>query len=527
MPCGATPPAPPRKEPMRLPIHLQREIARLHYYDPQTSNRAIAATVKLSPSTVADMRGFLRACSTPWAALQLLDDADWRKTLGTQDRSIAVRKPLPDWQEVHAEMQRADATLEVLWREWRERCPEGVAYTQFSVGYRAWRQAQHVVMRQVHRPGEKLFVDFAGRMVEIRDPGGGDSTYAQVFVAVLGHSNYTYVEAVASQTTPDWVQCHVNCFQALGGAPVWVVSDNLKAAVWRRERDRLVINPTYRDALQHYDTAAAPTRPRKPRDKGKVEVGVQIAQRWILFRLRDRVFFSLEECNAEIRRLTALLNDHPFKKMAGTRRKRFDEVERASLKPLPATSFEMCEWRYQIRVGDDYHVEHAQCHYSVPCYLAGQRVDLRSTKQVLEVFRGGRRVALHALKDRRGEVSTVPEHRPLAHQRVLEGEPLALQAWSDEVGPHAARMIRYHLEDRSDPINGLRAARKMRELARTYGAERFEAVCAYALPLNMTSLRNVTSILSTQADLRPRPAPTTPRPLHQNLRGADYFGEKN
>lgn len=511
---------------MRLAIHVQRDIARHHFYDPRASHRAIAFTLSLSPTTVGNFRALLKAQPLDWAALQVLDDVEWERALGTTNRSIAVRKPSPDWAEIHAEMQRPDATLEVLWREWRERCPQGVAYTQFSVGYRAWRREQHIVMRQVHRPGEKLFVDFAGRAVEIRDPTGGPSTWAQVFVAVLGYSNYTYVQAVASQATQDWVQCHVDCFQALGGAPVWVVSDNLKAAVWRRERDNIVINPTYRDALQHYATAAAPARPRRPKDKGKAEVGVQIAQRWILFRLRDRAFFSLQELNAEIRELTAKLNDHPFKKLPGSRRERFEQHERDMLKPLPAVTFEMCDWRYQVRVGDDYHVEHARCFYSVPSQLAGQRVDLRSTGQVLEVFRGGRRVALHALKSHPGEVSTVPDHRPLAHQRVLDGEPRALQDWSDKLGPNAARMIRYHLEDRSDPINGLRAARKMRELARTYGDQRFEAVCAYALPLNMTSLRNITSILSTQADLRPRPHPAPARPLHQNLRGGEYFGDK-
>ena len=511
---------------MRLAVRLQREIARHHYYDPGTSNRAIGRALHISPGTVGNFRAVLRERSPDWDALQLLDDEHWELALDTVNRSIAVRKPTPDWADVHAEMQRPDATLEVLWREWRERCPDGVAYTQFSVGYRQWRRLQHIVMRQVHRPGEKLFVDFAGRTVEIRDPDGGPSMQAQIFVAVLGYSNFTYVEAVATQTTSDWVQCHANCFNAMGGSPTWVVSDNLKAAVWRRERDKIVINPTYRDALQHYGTAAGPARPRRPKDKGKVEVGVQIAQRWILFRLRDRVFFSLEELNAEIRALTALLNAHKFKKLPGSRQQRFDSEERDALKSLPATPFEMCDWRYEVRVGDDYHVEHAQVHYSVPCYLAGQRVDLRWTRNMLEIFRGGRRVALHVISSKGGEVATLAEHRPIAHQRVLDGEPQALLDWSERVGPNAAQMIRHHHEDRRDPINGLRAARKMRELARTYGDQRFEAVCAYALPLNMTSLRNVTSILSTQADLRPRPVATPSRPLHQNLRGAKYFGEK-
>lgn len=512
---------------MRLSVRLQREIARLHFYEPGQSNRAIAHSVGVSPSTVAPMRAKLIGQPLDWHALSELDDEAWRTALDTHDRSIAVRKPAPDWAWVHEEMKRPDATLEQLWREWRQSCPDGIAYTQFSLGYRVWTRNLHVVMRKVHRPGEKLFVDFAGRTVEIRSADGAPSTFAQIFVAVLGYSNYSFVYAVPSQTTPDWVQCHVQCFEFLGGAPAWVVSDNLKAAVWRRERDRVVLNPTYRSCLQHYETAAAPTRSRRPKDKAKAEVGVQIVQRWMLFRLRNRVFFSVDELNQELRGLTQELNAHPFKRLPGCRRDRFEQGERALLKPLPRDRFEHCDWRYDVRVGADHHVEHGRCFYSVPSYLSGQRVDLRSTTQLLEVFRGGRRVALHALIDRPGEISTVPEHRPLAHQRVLGGEPLALQAWSEEVGPHAARMIRYHLEDRSDPINGLSAARKMRDLARTYGIERFEAVCAYALPLNMMSLRNVTSILSTQADLRPRPAPTTPRPLHQNLRGADYFGEKN
>jgi len=510
---------------MRLAVHLQREIARLHFYEPSTSSRTMALSLGLSPTTVGSMRELLRAQSLDWSVLQLLDDDSWRKALGTQDRSIAVRKPIPDWSWIHSEMQRPDATLEQLWREWRETCPQGVAYTQFSVGYRKWAKSQHVVMRQVHRPGEKLFVDFAGRTVEIRDSGGAPSTYAQVFVAVLGYSNFTYVEAVATQTTADWVQCHVNCFQAMDGAPVWVVSDNLKAAVWRRERERVVINPTYRDALQHYDTAAAPARIRKPKDKAKAEVGVQIAQRWILFRLRDRVFFSLDELNAEIRRLTQELNNHPFKKLPGCRRQRFEEREQGCLKPLPATAFELCDWRYEVRVGDDYHVEHGRCFYSVPSYLVGQRVDLRFTKTMLEIFRGGRRVALHALLTVAGETCTAPEHRPIAHQRVLEGEPKALIQWAQSAGAQTEMMIRFHVQDRRDPANGLRAARRMRELARIYGDARFEAVCAYAWPLKMTSLRNVTSILTNEADLRPRSSHSQPPPPHQNLRGAEYFGD--
>jgi transposase len=510
---------------MRIPIHLQREIARLHYYDPNSSDRAIAGTVGMSPSTIGSFRRMLRKQGHEWSAIEPLDDDQWRDTLGTRDRSIAQRKPLPDWQWVHTEMQRPDATMEQLWREWRETCPEGVAYTQFAVGYRAWRKNLHVVMRRVHRPGDKLFVDFAGRTVEIRDPAGGPSRFAQIFIAVLGYSNYTFVHAVPTQTTGDWVQCHVECFEFLEGAPCWVVSDNLKAAVWRRSRDELVINPTYRDCLHHYDTAPAPARPRRPKDKSKAEVGVQIAQRWILFKLRDRVFFSIDELNKELRRLNHELNDHPFKKLPGCRRSRFESDERATLKPLVQKRFELCDWRYQVRVGNDHHVEHLRCFYSVPSQLAGERVDLRTTASMVEVFRGGRRVAFHALLAEPGNSTTLPEHRPVAHQRVLEGEPKALMQWATAVGVSAQEMIGYHLNGRRDPANGMRAARRMRDLARDHGEDRFESVCRYALPLNITSLRSITSILTNQADLRPRAAMPPPRMEHDNLRGAQYFGD--
>lgn len=452
-----------------------------------------------------------------------LDDDAWCVTLDTQNRSEVLRKPVPDWAWVHEQMQLPDATMERIWREWRETCPDGVAYSQFTALYRQWCGRQHVVMRRAHRAGDKLFVDFAGRTVEVRDPAGGPSTFAQIFVAVLGYSNFTYIEAVASQTTPDWLLCHVHVFQALDGVPQWVVSDNLKAAVWRRERDRIVLNPAYSDCLRHYDTAPLPTGVRKPRHKAKAEVGVQIAQRWVLFALRERTFFSLPELNHELASLTALLNDHPFKKLPGCRRERFEGQERAALKPLPAVPFELRDWRYGVRVQDDHHVEHGRCYYSVPHQLARERVDLCVAESVLEIFHKGRRVAMHPLLATAGEAATLSEHRPLVHRRVLEGEPKLLQVWAAQVGANAAQMIGHHLQQRHDAANGVKAAQRMRELARQYGDQRFEQVCAYALPLNITTLRGVTSILKEEADLRAlKPRPRTPTVVGE-VRGADYY----
>lgn len=510
---------------MRLPVHLQREIARLHYYDSSQSNRAIGRILGVAPNTVGTMRTILQQSSLPWTEITFLDDDEWCKALGTGNRSIAQRKMAPDWDLVHSEMQRDDATLEQLWREWREHCPEGIGYSQFTEGYRTWTRKLHIVMRRIHQPGKNLFVDFAGRTVEIRNRNGGPSIFAQIFVGVLGYSNFTYLRAVASQTTADWLLCHIDCFADLGGVPEWVVPDNLKVAVLRREREQIVINPAYRECLNHYGTAPMPTGARKPKHKAKAEVGVQIAQRWILFALRDRVFFSLDELNAELKLLTAKLNNHPFKKMRGTRQERFKE-EQAALKPLPDRPFELCDWRYGVCVSDDYHVEHKRCYYSVPHHLRRERVDLRIASETIEVMHRGRRVAIHPLSAIEGEIYTLPEHRPVAHSRILDGEPRALMQWAQSVGANAAAMIRHHLEDRTDATNGLRAARRMRDFARLYGDQRFEEACAYALPLNITTLRSMESILKQSPDKQIKPATSLAnRARHEHVRGATYYGE--
>ncbi|TQK01322.1 transposase [Herbaspirillum sp. SJZ130] len=513
------------KMPMRLEIYLQREIARLHFYELSSSDRTIADTVGISPTTVGVLRNKLRATTLNWSDIQDLDDAQWRTLIGTHDRSVAAPKPAPNWEWVHQEMQAEDATLEHIWQEWRESEPTGIGYTQFTSGYRKYIKKLHIVMRRVHLPGDKLFVDFAGRTIDVHDAETGAIEEAQIFIGVLGYSNYTFIYAVPSQKTADWVDCHIKCFEYMGGAPAWVVSDNLKAAVWRRERDRIVVNPSYRDCLAHYGTAARPTRSRKPKDKPKAEVGVQIAQR-LFFRLRNRKFFSFDELNTELYALSEKLNHHRFKKLDGCRHQWMEDTEREKLRPLPERPFELCDWKYQVRIGQDYHVEHQGAFYSVPYYLAGNRVDLRFTQTILEIFLAGRRIAMHLVQAKQGATVTEREHRPLSHIAVTESEPADLIRWAEGIGPSANKMIAYHLHDRRDPTNGLRAAQRMRSLARTYGDERFEAVCTYALKSNITSLRNVESIFKTNADLRPaKPQNSEPRPTHGNVRGPEYFGE--
>lgn len=512
---------------MRIPVHIQREIARLHFYDPSQSNRSIGRTLSVSSTTVAVLRKAILESGKQWLELQALDDEEWIATLGTRNRSIAQRKPHPDWQTVHEELQKPNATLEQLWLEFRTACPTGIGYTQFSANYQKWIKTRHIAMRQRHCPGEKLFVDFAGATVPVKSRFGEPPIDAQIFVAVLGYSNYTFVCATASQSTSNWIQCHIDCFNALGGVPEWIVPDNLKAAVLGRAKGNIVLNPAYSECLRHYESAPLPARPRKPRDKPKAEVGVQIVQRWVLFALRNRTYFSLEELNADIRERVSFLNAHKFKKLSTSREKLFLEVEQHKLKPLPSFPFDICDWRYGVTVQNDHHVEHMRCFYSVPHFLCNQKVDLRITHKMMEIMHKNRRVALHRLAITEGEVSTLDEHRPISHIRVLEGEPRALMRWAESVGKHAGAMFQHHLQERSDPANGVRAARKMRDLARSFGASRFEEVCEYALTNNMTSLRSIEFILKKSPDKSLQAeVPVKDRPTHENVRGANYYGEQ-
>ncbi|WP_254050849.1 IS21 family transposase [Zoogloea sp. LCSB751] len=497
----------------------------MHFYDPTQSNRAIARGLHLSPNTVGTLRGKIVESGLTWNELRDLDDDQWTSALDTKNHSIAQRKLAPDWEWVDQQMQAEDATLNQVWLEWRAQSPDGIGFTQFCTQYKTWKRAQHIVMRQVHEPGNSLFVDFAGRTVEIRDPNGGPSSYAQIFVAALGYSSLTYIQAVFSQRIEDWIQCHIDCFAYLGGVPEWVVPDNLKAAVLRRMRDEIIINPAYRSCLDYYSTAPRPTGVRKPKHKSKAEVAVKIIQRGIIFRLRNHVFFSLEELNAELWKGMEALNRHPFKNMPGSRMERFTEVEKNKLKPLPDFPYELCNWRYRVRVGDDYHVAHGRSHYSVPHTLRGEYVDLRYTSTMLEVMHRNRRVALHELLKEPGGVSTKDEHRPIAHIRVLEGEPKALLTWAVSVGGKTEEMIRYHLESRKDMTNGLKAARRIRSLAHLHGDSRIQEVCAYALALNLTALRSIESIIKQSADKQElvKENLTSSLPNHENVRGGDYF----
>jgi transposase len=415
-------------------------------------------------------------------------------------------------------------TLLLLWQEYRAQHPDGYGYSRFCDLHADWRGRVSPTMRQTHVAGERLFVDYAGQTVEVVDPLTGEVRPAQIFVAALGASNLTYAEARWSQGLADWIGCHANAFAFFGGAARQLVCDNLKAGVTAACRYEPGINRTYQEMAAHYGTAVVPTRVRRPRDKAKVEVAVQVVQRWVLARLRHRRFFSLAELNGAIRDLIEELNARPMRHLGTSRRALFEGLERPALLPLPAEPYVYAEWR-RCRAGLDYHVEVHGHFYSVPYRLVRETLDARITDQTVEVFHHGVRVASHLRSPLRHRHTTVVEHMPSAHRRHAEWTPTRLLREAAAIGPATAGLIERILTAKPHPEQGFRACLGILRLVRAWGAERVEAACRRGLDIGARSYGSITSILRHGLDRarRPEPVPDEPPLRHGNIRGSRYY----
>jgi transposase len=424
----------------------------------------------------------------------------------------------------YRELRRKGVTLSLLWHEYKAAHPEGFQYSWFCDQYRAWAGKLDVVMRQEHRAGEKLFVDYAGQTVEVVDRHTGEVRQAQIFVAVLGASNYTYAEATWTQQLPDWIGAHVRAFEFLGGTSEVVVPDNLRSGVSKAHRYEPDLNPTYAELARHYGVAVLPARARRPRDKAKAEVAVQMVERWILAVVRHRSFFSLAELNREIARLLERLNTRPFKKLPGSRRALFEQLDRPALRPLPAQPYVFAEWK-KVRVNIDYHVEVDGHYYSVPYPLVRKQLEARFTARTVECFYKGQRVASHLRSPLKGRHTTVGEHMPASHRHYAEWTPQRLIRWAEKTGPATAAVIQTIIERRVHPQQGFRSCLGILRLGKGFGEERLEAACRRALRLGACSYKSIESILRQGLDRKALPEPQEQELSieHTNLRGSQYY----
>lgn len=487
----------------------------------------IARSCSIGQATVHRYLERAAAAGLAWPLPEDCDDPQLNQLLfpaRPQQPGLPIR-PGIDFRTIHRQLQtHPHVTLQLVWEEYRATQPDGYSYSRFCELYQHWNRNQNVVLRQDHLAGEKMFVDWAGDTVPIHDRKIGEVTAASIFVATLGASNYTFAHAAQSQELAHWIDCHLRAFEFYQGTTKLIVPDNPRTGVTRACRYEPDLNRTYHEMARHYGVAILPARPRKPRDKAKVENAVGVVERWILAALRHRKFFSVAELNEAIDELLDRLNHRRFRKREDTRASLFEALDRPALQPLPVERYVMAEFK-TVRANIDYHVEVERHYYSVPYQLAGQQLEARYTATTVELFQGGKRVASHARSFGAYRHTTVHEHMPKSHQAHLEWTPSRLIHWAETIGTATAEVVRHILQNRPHPEMGYRACLGIMRLAKTYSQERLEAASQRALQLEAFSYTSLHSILKRSLDrqLKLEPENSKPGPQHENVRGASYY----
>ena len=500
-----------------------KEILRLKF-EHQLSIREIARSCAVPASTVGDYlkRAELAGLSWPfpeeWAEEQILE-----RLLGASDPGPEVPLALPDWAHLHEELRRQSVTLRLLWQEYRQTHPEGYGYSRFCELYERWAATLDPVLRQVHPPGEKMFVDWAGQTIPIYTSTDGTVAPASLFVAVLGASNKTFVQAFPNQKLACWIAAHVHAYAFFGGVSKITVPDNTKTAVIKTCRYEPLLHASYQEMAQHYGTVIIPARPRRPKDKAKVEAAVLIAERQILAALRDQKFFHMDALNSALRAKVSELNAQPFQKLSGSRDSWFQAQERSALLPLPVEPYVLALWE-KATVNIDYHVAVDKHYYSAPHSLIHQELDVRLTEATVELFDQGKRVAAHVRSFASGQFTTIEEHRPKSHQKYLQWTPSRMIHWAGKIGPACAKLVEHILHSRPHPEMGFRSVLGIMRLGKGVGDPRLEAACRRALHFGACSYRSIQSILDHQLDQQPlEPELPLQSPNHDNVRGKDYY----
>jgi len=500
-----------------------QEVLRLKW-ESGLSNRAIARSCSISPTTVSEYVRRAQTAGLSWPLPESLDEDQFYQLLFPKPAPPSERViPEPNWNTIHTELRRKSVTRRLLWLEYREAHPDGYGYSYFCEIYRLWAKKLDPPMRLSHKAGEKVFVDYAGQTVRIVNPETGEIRQAHIFVATMGASSYTYAEAQWAEDLPNWIGGHVRALAFFGGVPEIIIPDNPKVGVKHPSRYEPDLNPTYLDMAEHYNTVVLPARVRRPKDKAKVEVGVQVVERWILARLRNRTFFGLAELNQSIHDLLEELNDRTMKHLGKSRREFFEELDRPVLKPLPAEPYQFAIWK-KAKVNIDYHVEFDKHYYSVPHRLIGEKVFIRAAERTVEVFHKHRRVASHPRSRVRGRHTTQAEHMPANHRHYAEWSPERFLRWAEEIGPQTRALIETALASRRHPQQAYRTCLGILGLAKRFTKERLEAASGRALASGIHSYRGIKNILDTGLDQVPLEEPvSTSLDPHANIRGPSYY----
>jgi len=489
------------------------------------SRRLVGEATGIGKTAVGEYVRRAAVAGQGWPIPDEIDDAELeRRLFPPPDAASSTSRTEPDWSYNHAELKRRGVTLALLWQEYRAEHAQGYAYSWFCERYSDWRKRISPTMRQTHLAGEKLFVDWAGDTMPVFDPITGEEYCTHIFIAALGASNYTYAEARWTETLPDWIGAHVNAFTAIGGVSKALVPDNLKAGITKPSRYEPGINRTYQDLADHYGCVVLPARVMKPRDKAKVEVAVQIVQRFVLAKLRHRRFFSLAELNAAIRDCVAAINAKVMRHVGKSRNELLETIDRPALNALPTTPYSYAEWK-RARVAPDYHIEVADHYYSVPSKLIRELVEARITSATVEIFHKGQRIASHAFSPVRNGHTTITEHMPSAHRRYAEWTPAKMMSEAALIGPAAIALVEAIMKAKPHPEQGFRSCLGIISLVRTYGSERVEAASRRGNDIGATTYGSIKSILQNGLDkaYANSKAPDGPPIRHANIRGRGYY----
>jgi transposase len=506
----------------RLTMRKIKEILRLKH-EAGLSNRAIAGACKISNSTVGEYLRRAEAAGIGWPLGELSEDEIYQKMFGEQTPMPEKAKPLPDWEEVRKELRKKGVTLHLIWIEYIEKYPDGYKHSQFEEYYRRWKKDHsEPSMHNTHVGGERMQVDYAGLKMQVINPETGEISQVPVFVAELPASNYIYAEAQSSENQCNWNNGHVRAIEFFGGVVRIVVPDNLKTGVQKPNYYEPDINPAYQELAEHYQFAVLPARVKKPKDKGKIENGVQNVERWVIAPLRNRTFFSLAEVNQAIREQLDRLNNKVMLAVGKTRRQEFEDIDQPNLRPIPEKPYEYAA-RKTARVNIDYHVEFEKHLYSVPHYLIHQEVDIHATEHMVEVFYKGKSVAVHPRSFKPGRFSTLREHMPPNHQFMDQVNAKQILQWAETVGPQTTAFINATLKSRPFPEQAYRSCLGVLGLAKKHPHSRIEQACQAAMEAKTFSYKAVKEEFDW---LSKQPAlPVTPEtlPAHANIRGHEYY----
>jgi len=507
----------------RLSMRKITEIFRQRY-ELKRSYRDIAQSLNIGISTVYDYLTRAKAAAIDWPFPKEWSEQQLYDKLFLPASPPEHPRPLPQWEYIHKELRKKGLTLRLLWREYRQQHASGLGYSQFCFHYRAYTKTITPVMRQVHKAGEKTFVDYAGMTMQWIDISTGEIHEAQIFVGALGASQFIFAHASASQQLQDWIDAHIKMWEYFGGVSEIVVPDNLKSGVTKAHRYDPDINPNYQHLSVHYGFAIVPARSREPKDKAKVESAVGIVCKQILAALRHMTFSSIGEINAAIKPKLEALNNQLFQKMNVSRRELFETLDKPALKSLPPQRYHYAQWA-NAKIHIDYHFVLDKHFYSVPYQYIHHQVQIRATAKTVECFYQNNRVAVHARSYVRYGFTTLQAHMPASHLAHATWSPERMKRWAKQMGPQTVQFIEYMIASRAFPEQAFRACLGLLRLGNSFGEKRLEAACTIALSVGATRYQHVESILKKRLDTLPASNTQIQTHVseHENIRGPEYY----